>query len=337
MRTATFLTVFVIVLITQSLTAQIPGYVPENGLVGWWPFTGDAKDESGNNHHGIVDGPVLTFDRFGQEENAYLFDGINDKVLIPHHSEFNFQPNNQFSLSYWMRADDISSTQSHVLLSKQQGSGNFQLGWNSHLKLVTAVFEFRVMNGPGSVPCVPTYNTVPELDQFYHVVNVFDNGYAKIYINGELVLDKPNCVAVAGDNLSNLHVGLATWEYPNTKGFTGTIDDIGVWNRPLIDEEVINLYLGLPNSTSEAWNESALSVYPNPTQSVVNVQYDDFERLGDYKVKVINTIGQEVFEQQINESNTIIKFPESLSRGMYFLCFTDLKGQVYGVRRIVLQ
>ena len=34
--------------------SQIPNYVPSNGLVGWWPFTGNANDLSGNNNNGIV-------------------------------------------------------------------------------------------------------------------------------------------------------------------------------------------------------------------------------------------------------------------------------------------
>jgi hypothetical protein len=29
-------------------TAQIPSYLPTNGLVGWWPFNGNANDESGS-------------------------------------------------------------------------------------------------------------------------------------------------------------------------------------------------------------------------------------------------------------------------------------------------
>jgi hypothetical protein len=32
--------------------AQIPNYVPQNGLVGWWPFNGNANDESGNGNNG---------------------------------------------------------------------------------------------------------------------------------------------------------------------------------------------------------------------------------------------------------------------------------------------
>lgn len=35
--------------------SQIPNYVPSNGLVGYWPFTGNANDLSGNNNNnGIV-------------------------------------------------------------------------------------------------------------------------------------------------------------------------------------------------------------------------------------------------------------------------------------------
>lgn len=38
--------------------AQIPSFIPSTGLVGWWPFNGNANDESGDN--GIVYGAVLT-------------------------------------------------------------------------------------------------------------------------------------------------------------------------------------------------------------------------------------------------------------------------------------
>ncbi len=37
------LTLLCLGLLTQ---AQIPSYVPTNGLVGWWPFNGNANDEN---------------------------------------------------------------------------------------------------------------------------------------------------------------------------------------------------------------------------------------------------------------------------------------------------
>jgi hypothetical protein len=33
-------------LLALPAAAQIPGYVPTDGLVGWWPFNGNVNDES---------------------------------------------------------------------------------------------------------------------------------------------------------------------------------------------------------------------------------------------------------------------------------------------------
>ena len=43
------------------------------------PFCGDSNDQVGNNN-GTLIGPVLTNDRFGSNQNAYLFDGIDDYI-----------------------------------------------------------------------------------------------------------------------------------------------------------------------------------------------------------------------------------------------------------------
>ena len=46
-----------------SSNAQVPNYVPSNGLVAWWPFSGNANDASGNGNNGTVNGATLTTDR----------------------------------------------------------------------------------------------------------------------------------------------------------------------------------------------------------------------------------------------------------------------------------
>ena len=65
---------------TASVMAQVPSYVPTNGLVGWWPFNGNANDESGNGNNGTVNGATLTADRFGNANSAYSFDGVDDYI-----------------------------------------------------------------------------------------------------------------------------------------------------------------------------------------------------------------------------------------------------------------
>ena len=60
----------------------MPNYVPTNGLVGWWPFNGNANDESANNNNGIINGPVLTTDRDGNANSAYDFNGTTDFIEV---------------------------------------------------------------------------------------------------------------------------------------------------------------------------------------------------------------------------------------------------------------
>ena len=69
-------------LLSISTFAQTPNYVPANGLVGWWPFNGNANDESGNGNHGTVNGATLTADRFGNANMAYGFDGVDDFINL---------------------------------------------------------------------------------------------------------------------------------------------------------------------------------------------------------------------------------------------------------------
>ena len=50
---------------TDSLTfiAVLPDYLPANGLMAWYPFNGNATDESGNGNDGTNYGASLSSDR----------------------------------------------------------------------------------------------------------------------------------------------------------------------------------------------------------------------------------------------------------------------------------
>ena len=68
--------------LTAATMAQVPNYVPTNGLVGWWPFNGNANDESGNGNNGTVNGATLANDRFGNPSQALNLSGNNQHILI---------------------------------------------------------------------------------------------------------------------------------------------------------------------------------------------------------------------------------------------------------------
>ena len=76
-----YLFVLLAILFTMNVMAQnIPSYLPKDGLVGFWPFNGNANDESGNGNHGTVNGATLTNDRNGVSNSAYNFDGLDDFI-----------------------------------------------------------------------------------------------------------------------------------------------------------------------------------------------------------------------------------------------------------------
>ena len=76
-----------------NLFAQVPNYVPTDSLVGYWPFNGNAIDESGNLNDGTVNGATLTTDRFGTANAAYDFDGVDDFINISAVTQINNQSN----------------------------------------------------------------------------------------------------------------------------------------------------------------------------------------------------------------------------------------------------
>jgi hypothetical protein len=52
-----------------------------SNLIAFYPFNGNAFDESGRGHHGVlINGACLTEDRFGNPNSAAGFDGVNDYI-----------------------------------------------------------------------------------------------------------------------------------------------------------------------------------------------------------------------------------------------------------------
>lgn len=60
----------------------MPDYIPTDGLVAWWPFNGNANDESGNGNHGLVTGATYTANRAGVSNQAILLNGTSDHITV---------------------------------------------------------------------------------------------------------------------------------------------------------------------------------------------------------------------------------------------------------------
>ena len=70
------------------------------GLKAYYPFNGNANDESNYSNDATVTGAVVTTDRFGSLNQAYLFDGVNDYIDTPSNLK-GYGIENAFTLSSW--------------------------------------------------------------------------------------------------------------------------------------------------------------------------------------------------------------------------------------------
>ncbi len=256
-------------LITTLGFSQAPSYVPVNGLVGWWPFNGNADDESGNGNNGSNNGATLNSDRFGSNNSCYYFQ--NNNILIPHNTLFGFQANSGFTISMWCNSSDFSNSL-HFMGKRGDSSPyfNWQIAYGGNL--IGPNF------GSGTDPGIYNGAFSPDLlliNNWYHIVGKFNNGVWSIYVDG--ILKATNTTAMVNPD-SNTPMTFG--ESGGFQGFIGKLDDIGIWNRALTDCEIQNLYSStyLTNTTaasacnSYTWNGTTYTtsgVYTGPTANCV--------------------------------------------------------------------
>ncbi len=81
----------------------------ENDLILYLPLKGNALDESGNKVPTMLDRPFLTKDRYGNPDQAYYFDGINDQIILNQNQAL--ITSNQFTICMWAKINGRSKAE----------------------------------------------------------------------------------------------------------------------------------------------------------------------------------------------------------------------------------
>lgn len=96
------------VFLSLGLWSQVPSYVPQYGLLSYFPFNGNTNDVSANAANLTNNNAVLTADRFGTANAAYSFNGINQN-LINSTPNFTFNPTSSFTYSFWYNRNSTAT------------------------------------------------------------------------------------------------------------------------------------------------------------------------------------------------------------------------------------
>jgi hypothetical protein len=335
-KTILFL-VMAVALTTQTLFAQVPSYVPTNGLVGYWPFDGNANDESGNGNNGTVNGATLTADRFGNIGKAYSFDGINDYIQTPVSSD------NNYSISIWLNANLIS--QMHIIGNDDEASSGKALVLNSLGGLEIYNCNPNISPNCYGVPGINVLSNLITSTYWTNVVISVNNGNASFYVNGNLVGN--------GSGVENFGIN---WQI-GAKGnlftqipFNGKLDDVGIWNRALTQQEITNLHNSFTSnecltmvintgvlSTNPVTYTSSVNIYPNPANDQITIDCGNLANVVGWNIKITNMLGQEVFNQPMNTQQYVVPLNSWTGQGMYFVKIINAQNEVVNIKKIILQ
>jgi FtsZ-binding cell division protein ZapB len=197
------------------------------GLVAHYPFSGNAQDQSGNNHHLTVNGAVLSTDRFGMDESSYLFDGKDDFLFTDIDDR-----KGDFSLSLWAKANDVEQSRFRSVI-------------NIHDKTPGNAATCQIHTSGGRYPTYQLFSSNPEsfalvTTDWQHLTVTVSGKVIRFYENGKRVYSQ-ELEGGAANKFSNIIIGR------NRHGkaiYNGSIDDVYVYNRAINDAEVARLFDG---------------------------------------------------------------------------------------------
>jgi hypothetical protein len=206
----------------------------KNGLVAYYPFNGNANDESGNGNTGLVVGAKLSEDRFGNILGSYKFNGLNNFIDIGS-GGLSSNPND-YSFSAWVYFDSIYRADfgsgGAILTKRQKDLGT---SWSS-LTIDNAGFANFVVDGPGYFNAL-TGGTSLLNKKWNNIIGIKSGVNYSIYLNGLLIANKLDGYIHFGST-NNMYIGKhGAWNL----FFYGSIDDVRIYNRALTQEEITYL------------------------------------------------------------------------------------------------
>jgi len=207
--------------------------VTGDGPVGYWRLGESsgtsAADAAGSNtgtyRNGVATGAAgLTSDT---ADRAASFDGANDSVAVP--GAAGLSPATTVTVEAWIRPTTLPGAGNFASVVTKAESYSLQFN-GPRLEFTTMLngARRRVQAAAGAIVA----------GQTYHVVGTYDGSTQRLYVNGTQVATAAFTGAV-GTNATQLVLG--SWD-TGSEFFSGTIDDVAVYNKVLTAASIANHY-----------------------------------------------------------------------------------------------
>lgn len=261
-------------LVTCLIASHCFAQIPTANLVAHYAFSGNANDSTANANHGTVVGVSLVADRFNNPNSAFSFDGIDDRIVIPHHQVIDFDAMvDSYSFSFWVKsADPQPGSLSFRLMEKRLTGSNegYPVGISTNTNnLGDHEMHLKVHDGS-------SYEGHNSGDAYWdgnwhHLVFIVDNttSQLRVYVDCQLQGETSFSLAGMGQNGGDLVLGNS---YTFVRPYQGMMDDLRIYSDVLTPAEVCALTNEGTVGMYEPHESLATLLYPNPVTDVLQLK-----------------------------------------------------------------
>ena len=210
---------------------SFPGGIDiDRGLIAYYPFNGNANDESGNDNHGIEYGGVNYYN--GVNGQSAMFDGLDDYIAC----DIEDWVASAYTISLWVKTPKVGQSQYISIINNfnnTDGINNIEDSFQIDFDGTNRFGKYRVHFQSNDVLIGPA-----EINWQYVAVT-YNGQTVRTYLNGQLINSANISPQYAGPNFRDYILGR------NRGGqyyFAGNIDEVRIYNRDLSETEIQALY-----------------------------------------------------------------------------------------------
>lgn len=233
--------------------SQIP---QTNNLISYYPFLGNLEDQSGKNHNtGSINGdPSLTQNRFGTNNAAYYLDGTDDYLYFGNSiyadlpdTDSDGYYEDDYTISIWAKSSVVDN---EIFIAFGEGDGLY----TGMISVIGSTISFNSSNW--GFPSTSTSGKKSD-NNWHQYTFVYGAGsFRKLFIDGSLVRQANDSQHRFRFKNYGLSVGIGRFDAAgNPEGlattYTGSVDDVRIWNVALTNTEVSNLYTYENNAAND--------------------------------------------------------------------------------------
>lgn len=303
-----------------------------------YTFDNDLNDKSGNNLNGINNS--LTFTK-NKEISSADFNGNHSYVSLE--SNKLLKPENEkISIAVWIKPENFSKNNNQCIAMSPDSNG-LDTGWSLFMNESTLHAKINIIDRiykDNSIELSEKFNyniatNTLNKNMWNFVVFTYNGNEMHLYIDGELKssinIPKNNNVDYTDYNQRKYYSRKINYSEKNSMKighsdgnnyFQGGIADFKLY-RGILSETVIKetyseskiLYNIIPNNSDSSANKK-VSIYPTPTNGVINIDYPDNEK--STKIQILDLNGQLLLTKDTQTQNSIVDIT-NFQEGMFLL------------------